>query len=162
MICVIQRVKRAEVSVNGEIVGKCEGDAEGKAGCLLVMVGISAGDREETVQRMAEKTAAMRIFEDDSGKLNLSVRDIGGSILAISNFTLCASCRRGTRPDFTGAEKPERAMALYDRYVALLQDAGVSTEKGIFGADMSIDCLLDGPVTIVLDSEKDLPVLPRS
>ena len=148
--------------MNGETVGKCETGTERKAGCLLVMVGISSGDSEETVRRMAEKTAAMRIFEDGAGRLNLSVRDVGGSILAISNFTLCASCRRGTRPDFTGAEKPERAKCLYESYAALLNEAGIRTEKGIFGADMEINCILDGPVTIVLDSEKDLPALHHS
>lgn len=158
MICVIQRAVSAAVTVDGSTVGSCSG-GDLMAGVLLVLAGIKAGDTPETVRKMAEKTAAMRIFEDENGKLGLSVRDIGGSVLAVPNFTLCSSCRRGTRPDFTMAEKPERARELFDRYVGSLRETGITVETGVFGADMAVSCRLDGPVTIVLDSEKDLPAL---
>ncbi len=158
MICVIQRAVSAAVTVNGETVGSCysfSSAAGAKPRCLLVMAGIDSGDTEETMCKMAEKITALRIFEDGTGKMSLSVKDIGGSILSVPNFTLCASCRRGTRPDFTGAERPERAKVLYEGFVKALRAAEVPVGSGIFGEHMSIDCALDGPVTIVLDSEKN-------
>lgn len=149
MVCVIQRVKRASVSVAGSEVGKC---GEG----LLLLVCAKKGDDADTAVRMADKVVRMRIFEDGDGKMNLSVTDIGGQALCVSNFTLCASCRRGTRPDFFAAEKPPLARELYETFVEAVRAGGVPTETGEFGEDMSIDCSLDGPVTIILDSEKDL------
>lgn len=149
MICVIQRVASAEVSVDGKTVGKCG------AGLLLLVCAVK-GDTEEIASKMAAKILKMRIFEDSEGKMNLSVLDIGGQALAVSNFTLCASCRRGTRPDFFAAERPPLASELYEKLVSALSEGGLHTETGVFGADMKITPVLDGPVTIVLDSEKDL------
>lgn len=155
MVCVIQRTVFADVNVDGDTVGQCGEKAGERCASLLVFAGIKAGDTEETVERMAEKILKMRIFEDENGKMNLSVKDIGGDILSVSNFTLCASCRRGTRPDFTAAEKPDRAKELYGFFLgALRKDVKVS--DGVFGADMNINTVLSGPVTIILDSEKDL------
>ncbi len=149
MICVIQRVKKASVSIRSKIVGSCENG-------LLLLVCAVKGDTEEITRKMAEKVLKMRIFEDENGKMNLSVLDTGGSALAVSNFTLAASCRRGTRPDFFAAEAPVPAKALYEDFVSALRVGGLSTETGEFGEDMIIETSLDGPVTIVLDSTKDL------
>lgn len=149
MICVIQRVSQASVAIDGNIAGSC-----GKG--LLIMVCAVQGDSESICDKMAQKVLKMRIFEDENEKMNYSVSDIGGQILAISNFTLAASCRRGTRPDFFRAEKPPLAKELYERFVKGLTDGAVHVETGEFGADMKISASLDGPVTIILDSEKDL------
>ena len=149
MICVVQRVKMASVTVDGETVGSCD------KGLLLLVCAVK-GDTDDIAVRMAEKVLKMRIFEDEQGKMNLSVTDVGGGCLAVSNFTLAASCRRGTRPDFFAAERPPLAKDLYDRFVCAIKNGGVPTETGVFGAEMNIDAALDGPVTIILDSEKDL------
>ena len=149
MICVIQRVSEASVAIGGSVVGSC-----GKG--LLIMVCAVQGDSESICDKMAQKVLKMRIFEDENEKMNYSVSDIGGQILAISNFTLAASCRKGTRPDFFRAERPPLAKELYERFVKALADGGIHTETGEFGADMKISAALDGPVTIILDSEKDL------
>jgi len=149
MIAVIQRVLTASVDADGEPAGKVEKG-------LLVLLGVKAGDTEEICLRMADKLTKMRIFEDENGKTNLSVGEVGGRVLLVSNFTLCASCRKGNRPDFFGAEKPHAANALYERFAERLRDNGLPTEMGVFGADMKIKTELDGPVTIILDSEKDL------
>lgn len=149
MIAVIQRVLNAAVTADGEPSGKTEKG-------LLVLLGVKAGDTEDICLRMADKLTKMRIFEDENGKTNLSVGEIGGGILLVSNFTLCASCRKGNRPDFFGAEKPQAANALYERFAQRLIENGLPTETGVFGADMRIQTELDGPVTIILDSDKDL------
>ena len=149
MICVIQRVKSAAVTVNGRCTGKCDGG-------LLVLVCAVKGDTGEIACKMAQKVIKMRIFEDEEGKMNLSALDIGAKVLAVSNFTLAASCRKGTRPDFFAAERPPLACELYEDFVLALRDGGLHTETGVFGEDMKISTELDGPVTIILDSEKDL------
>ena len=149
MICVIQRVLEAQVSVEGTVTGSCQ------KGLLLLVCAVK-GDTEEIAVKMAEKILKMRIFEDENGKMNLSVLDINGQALAVSNFTLAASCRRGTRPDFFAAEAPAPANELYEKLVSALREGGLPTETGVFGADMLITPKLDGPVTIILDSEKDL------
>ena len=149
MVCVIQRVNRAEVIADGVKTGQTEKG-------LLVLCGVKQGDTEEICDKIAEKLVKMRVFEDENGKMNLSAADIGASMLIISNFTLCASCRRGTRPDFFAAEKPNRANELYERFISKVNEFGVHAESGVFGADMQISTSLDGPVTIILDSEKDL------
>ncbi len=150
MICVIQRVKSASVTADGAPSGSCERG-------LLVFVCAVKGDDEDIALKMADKVLKMRIFEDGEGKMNLSPLDTGAQVLCVSNFTLAASCRRGTRPDFFAAERPPLAKKLYEDFACALAKGGLHTETGVFGADMQISCELDGPVTIVLDSEKDLP-----
>ena len=149
MIAVIQRINTASVTADGEPAGKAENG-------LFILLGVKAGDTSDICRKMADKIARMRIFEDENGKINLSVTDVGGSALVVSNFTLCASCRKGNRPDFFGAEKPDAANALYEEFSARMRENGIHTENGVFGADMTITASLTGPVTIILDSEKDL------
>lgn len=149
MICVIQRVKGASVLVDGKTVGSC-----GRG--LLVLVCAVKGDNADIARKMSDKVLKMRIFEDENGKMNLSALDINAEVLAVSNFTLAAVCRRGTRPDFFAAEKPPLARELYEELVTGLKDGGLRTETGVFGADMLINTELDGPVTVTLDSERDL------
>lgn len=150
MTAVIQRVQGASVTVEGVTAGEIEKG-------LLVLIGIKEGDGTAEVEKMAEKILKMRIFSDENGKMNRSVTDIGGEILTVSNFTLCASCRHGNRPDFFGAAKPEKAKELYECFINKISESGLKSECGIFGADMKINASLNGPVTIVLDSERDLP-----
>ena len=145
MIAVIQRVGEACVVVDGETVGKC-----GKGLCVLL--GVAKGDTESDAEALAKKIVNLRIFEDEKGKMNLSVQDVGGGILAVSNFTLLAAYKKGNRPDYMGAETPDRANELYGYFADLLGKA-VPTERGIFGADMKLNILNDGPVTIVMDSK---------
>ncbi len=148
MRAVIQRVTSASVSVDGKIVGAIEKG-------FLVLLGVGGGDSEEDSLILAKKISQMRVFEDNDGKMNRSLADIDGKILAISNFTLLADCRRGNRPDFFGAEKPERASFLYEKFIDDLDSlTGKITERGIFGADMKLSLVNDGPVTIVLNSEE--------
>ena len=146
MIAVIQRVTRAEVTVDGESVGKC-----GKG--LLVLLGVAEGDTNEDADVIVKKIPSLRIFCNEEDKMNLSLTDIGGEILAISNFTLLGNCRRGNRPDFTGAEKPTAANEMYEYFVSKLRESVAHVATGIFGADMKVDMLNDGPVTIILDSK---------
>ncbi len=145
MVAVIQRVNRAEVKVDGNTVGKC---AKG----LLILLGVAAGDTRVDADVIIKKIPSLRIFTDDDDKMNLSLTDIGGEILAISNFTLLGNCRRGNRPDYMGAEKPAAASEMYDYFVEKLRESVPHVATGIFGADMKIDVLDDGPVTIILDS----------
>lgn len=147
MKVVIQRVSHAQVETAGEVIAK------GKQG-LLLLVGITEQDTEAVVAKMAKKIVAMRIFEDTQGKLNKSVKEVGGSILSVSQFTLYADCKKGNRPSFTKAAKPEKAMVLYDTLNRLLKQEMVHVETGKFGADMKVQLVNDGPVTIVLDSEE--------
>lgn len=146
MRIVIQRVSEASVEVDGNICGQI------KKGFLL-LVGIGKGDCEDDVITMAEKISKMRIFSDENDKMNLSLADVGGEVLAISQFTLLADCRRGNRPDYFNAMPPDEANRLYELFVCEMQKRNIHTEKGIFGADMKVSLLNDGPVTIVLDSE---------
>lgn len=145
MIAVIQRVTRAEVKIDGISVGKC-----GKG--FLVLLGVATGDTREDADAIIKKIPSLRIFCNEEGKMNLSLTDIGGEILAISNFTLLGNCRRGNRPDFMGAEKPDAASEMYDYFVARLKESVPHVATGVFGADMKVDILNDGPVTIILDS----------
>lgn len=147
MKAVIQRVKRASVSVDGSVIGEIEKG-------LLVLLGVYEDDTEEDTEVLAKKTASLRIFCDDNDKMNLSVNDVVGSVLVISNFTLCADTKKGNRPSFTPAKAPEEANREYERFCRLLLENGVSkVEKGSFGADMQVELINDGPVTIVLDTE---------
>lgn len=142
----LQRVSQASVSVEGEIVGEIG------AG-FLALVGIGHGDDESIVDWMAEKTAVLRVFEDDAGKMNRSVIDVGGSVLAVSQFTLYGDCRKGRRPAFTDAADPAIAQRLYLRYVGTLKAQGVNVETGVFAADMKVSLVNDGPVTMLLERE---------
>ena len=145
MIAIIQRVNHAEVTVDGNSVGKC-----GKG--FLILLGVASGDTYADADAIIKKIPSLRIFTDADDKMNLSLNDIGGEILAISNFTLLANCRRGNRPDYMGAEKPEAASRMYDYFVDKLRESVPHVATGIFGADMKIDAQNDGPVTIILDS----------
>ena len=141
---VLQRVLNASVKVDGEIVGQID---QG----LLVLLGVGHGDSETQAKWLADKTAELRIFEDDAGKMNLSLLDVGGSALVVSQFTLLGDCRKGRRPAFTGAAEPKIANELYERYVELLAGRGIPVETGIFAADMKVSLVNDGPVTMVID-----------
>lgn len=146
MKIVIQRVLEASVAVNGETVGEI---AKG----FLLLIGVKKGDTEDDAVAMAEKISKMRIFEDENEKMNLALADVGGSVLAISQFTLCAECRRGNRPDFFNAAPPAEANALYELFMSEMRNKGIKVEKGIFGADMKVSLVNDGPVTVILDSD---------
>lgn len=141
----MQRVLSASVEVNGKMIGEC-----GRG--LLLLLGVAKGDEERDAALLASKIASLRIFEDDRGKLNLSAKDVGGSALVVSNFTLYADCVHGRRPDFMAAAGYEKAKSLYEAFVEKLQVEGLPCETGEFGADMKIHMLGDGPVTILLDS----------
>ena len=146
MIAVIQRAASASVVADGVPAGKC-----GKG--LFILCGVVDGDGEKDADILAENGAKLRIFTDANDKMNLSVTDIGGSALVVSNFTLGADVSHGNRPSFTGAAAPAIAEPLYERFCEQLQAAGVPVEKGVFGADMQIDLVADGPVTILMDSK---------
>ena len=145
MRLVIQRVREASVSVSGEEIGRC-----GRG--LMVLCGVEEGDTEQDAVYCAKKTAELRIFEDEAGKMNRSVLEIGGSVLAISQFTLLADARHGRRPSFIRAARPETAVPLYGAYCEALRAEGLAVAEGRFGADMQVSLVNDGPVTILIDS----------
>ena len=147
MRAVLQRVSSAKVDVGNETVGNID---EG----LLVLLGVEQGDNENDLNTLLDKTATLRIFEDDAGKMNRSVADIGGSLLVVSQFTLLADCRKGRRPGFTDAAAPEDADRYYQAFVSGLQDRGLHVATGRFQADMQVSLVNNGPVTIMLDSRK--------
>ena len=147
MRAVIQRVSEASVTVDQKTVG-----AIGQG--LMVLLGVAQGDTSQEAKSLAEKTAGLRIFEDDAGKMNRSVEEIGGSLLVVSQFTLLGDCRKGRRPGFTDAAPPELADQLYEEYVATLRSRGVNVATGVFRADMQVALVNDGPVTMLLDSRK--------
>ncbi len=147
MRAVIQRVLHSSVSVDGKTVGEIEKG-------LNILLGVVEGDTEAEADVLASKIAKMRIFEDENEKMNLSVTDVGGSALVISQFTLCADCRKGNRPSFSSSASPDRAKELYEYFSVQLRNNGVEkVENGIFAADMKVDIQNDGPVTIILDSD---------
>ena len=144
---VIQRVSHAEVSVDNECIGKI-----GKG--LMVLIGISDSDTEEIADRMVKKLTGLRIFEDENGKTNLDLKSVNGELLLISQFTLYADCRKGNRPSFIKAGKPDMADEMYQYIISACREAVPVVEHGKFGADMKVLLLNDGPFTIVLDSEE--------
>ena len=143
----VQRVKNASVSVDGEVIGSI-----GKG--LLVFVGVRDDDTEQIADKLTDKLSKLRIFEDQDGKTNLSVADVGGSFLVISQFTLYADMRRGNRPSFVRAGAPDMANELYEYVLKRLKDMGFETQHGSFGADMKVELLNDGPFTVMMDSDE--------
>ena len=146
MKIVVQRVSQASVKVSGEIVGEI---SQG----LLLLIGIEENDEKEDAEWLAKKILDLRIFSDEEGKMNCSVKDINGEILCVSQFTLIADYKKGNRPSFIKAAKPEKAVPLFEYFKGLIKSSGLKTESGIFGADMKVCLLNDGPVTIVMDSK---------
>lgn len=147
MRAVVQRVDKAKVTVDGKIVGEISRG-------LMVLVGVVEGDTEKDVQYLADKVTGLRIFEDEAEKMNLSVKDIGGEILSVSQFTLYGDCRKGKRPSFDKAAKPETAIVLYEKFNELCRLQNIKVETGVFGAHMLVELANNGPVTILLDSSK--------
>lgn len=144
---VIQRVTEANVKVDGEMIGEIQKG-------FLVLIGIADSDNEEIADKMIRKMTGLRIFEDAQGKTNLSLSDVDGSLLLISQFTLYANCKKGNRPSFIEAGKPGKANALYEYMIEKSRAAGLAVQTGRFGADMKVTLVNDGPFTIVLDSEQ--------
>ncbi len=147
MKIVLQRVKQASVKVKGKIVGKID-----RGLCLLV--GVKKGDSEQEAQYLAKKIVELRIFADKKGKMNLSLLDVQGEVLAVSQFTLAGSLRKGRRPSFDQAEEPARAESLFNYFVQLLRERGIRVETGIFGALMEVNLINDGPVTFILEGRR--------
>ncbi len=146
MRAVVQRVKETKLSVEGELISQIPFG-------LTVFLGVKSGDSEKQADYIAKKIAGLRIFEDEQGKMNLSVKDVGGEVLLVSQFTLYGDASHGNRPSFTLAERPERAEPLYEYTVKQLAAYGIPVKKGVFGADMQISQSNDGPVTILLECE---------
>ncbi|BCU82514.1 D-aminoacyl-tRNA deacylase [Polycladomyces abyssicola] len=146
MRIVLQRAKEARVKVEGNIVGEIDHG-------LVLLVGFTDSDDEDDLRYLAEKVVHLRIFEDEEGKMNRSLVDVKGSILSVSQFTLYGDCRKGRRPNFMAAARPEKAVVLYDRFNQLLREHGVRVETGVFGAMMQVELINDGPVTILLESK---------
>lgn len=147
MRAVVQRVSRAAVRVDGSVAGSIERG-------LLILLGVAAGDGEEQARWTADKVARLRIFEDQAGKMNRSVEDVRGGVLVVSQFTLLGDARKGNRPGFAAAARPDRANDLYQRVCALLRERGLPVAEGVFRAHMEVELTNDGPVTILLDSER--------
>lgn len=154
MKAVVQRVLKSSVTVDGKITGQI-----GKGFCVLL--GVGPDDTEQDVAWMAEKIAFLRVFEDENAKMNLSIQDVGGSILAISQFTLYGDCEKGRRPSFTGAAHPVLAKELYEVFLKSFDKWNIPVEAGIFQADMKVEILNDGPVTLILNSPARKKTTPK-
>lgn len=148
MRAVIQRVKESSVAIDGRTVGR---SARG----LMVLIGVEDGDTDKDLAYVADKVPNLRIFEDENGKMNRSLMDLGGQILAISQFTLLGDARTGRRPSFTAAARPDTAVPMYEALVEKWRSLGIHVETGVFGADMQVSLINDGPVTILLDSRRN-------
>lgn len=146
MRIVVQRSKQAQVTVGSQVTGQIE---QG----LVLLVGVTHEDTAEDCRYLAEKIAGLRIFEDDEGKMNLSVQDIGGQVLSVSQFTLYGDCRKGKRPNFMAAARPDQANELYEQFNELLRDKGLQVETGMFGEMMDVSFTNWGPVTLIVDSK---------
>ena len=147
MRAVVQRVKEADVSVDNQITGSINKG-------LMVLLGVEEGDTEADAVYMADKITGLRVFEDEEGKMNLSVKDVGGDVLAVSQFTLLGDVRKGKRPSFSKAARPDEANRLYRHFIDLVEERDVKTQEGVFQAEMLVRIYNDGPVTILLDSKK--------
>lgn len=145
MKVVVQRCRKASVTVDGKVVGAIDRG-------LMLLVGVTHEDTEQDAKFAADKVAGLRIFEDGDGKMNLSVQDVGGAILSVSQFTLYGDCRKGRRPNFMAAARPEHAEPLYERFNALLREQGLTVETGVFGAMMDVGLVNDGPVTLIVET----------
>ena len=145
MRAVLQRVGSARVLVGGDEVGAISGG-------LLVLLGVAPADSADQARWMADKIVGLRVFADEDGKMNRDVQEAGGGVLVVSQFTLFADCKKGRRPSFTGAATPEVAIPLYEAFVAAIRAHGIRVETGRFGADMRVELVNDGPVTLILDS----------
>ncbi|NMM51763.1 D-aminoacyl-tRNA deacylase [Paenibacillus aquistagni] len=146
MKIVVQRAKDAKVVVEGQTVGQIDKG-------FMLLVGVTHEDTEQDVNWLADKIVGLRVFEDEAGKMNHSVQDIGGAILSVSQFTLYGDCRKGRRPNFMAAARPDQAEQLYERFNDRLRSHGLTVETGRFGAMMDVSFINDGPVTLILDSE---------
>jgi len=147
MRSVVQRVKRAKVTVDNEIIGSIDHG-------IMLLFSVEDNDEEKDLEYMCDKVVNLRIFEDDDGKMNKSLVDVKGSILVVSQFTLHGDARKGRRPSFITAARPEKAIPLYEKFIQNMKDQGINTQTGKFGADMQVELVNDGPVTILLDSKK--------
>ncbi|MGA9224975.1 MAG: D-aminoacyl-tRNA deacylase [Mesobacillus sp.] len=146
MRLVVQRSKEAKVTVDGEVTGSI---VKG----FVVLVGVTHEDKVEDAAFLAEKVANLRVFEDEAGKMNLSLLDVGGEILSVSQFTLYGDCRKGRRPNFMNAAKPDQALSIYEAFNRFLNEKGIKVETGVFGAMMDVQLTNDGPVTLIIDSK---------
>lgn len=146
MRAVVTRVRSASVTIGGETVGKI-----GRG--FLILLGVAPGDGEAQCRKIAEKALGLRVFEDEAGKMNLGLEQVGGQVLVVSQFTLCGDCKKGRRPSFTGAAGPELGERMYERFLALCREMGYEPQHGRFGADMQVASVNDGPVTILLDTD---------
>ncbi len=147
MRAVLTRVKSASVAIDGETVGEI---GQG----FLILLGIGPEDTEEKCRYLAEKALSLRIFEDENGKMNLGLADVGGQVLVVSQFTLYGNCRKGRRPSFTDAANPQLGNALYEKFLACCEELGYPPQHGQFGADMQVESVNDGPVTLILDTDQ--------
>lgn len=147
MRAVVTRVRSASVTIDGQVVGQI-----GRG--FLILLGVGPEDGEAQCRRLAEKALGLRVFEDEAGKMNLGLEQVGGEVLVVSQFTLYGNCRKGRRPSFVGAAGPELGNAMYERFLALFGELGFPPQHGRFGADMQVASVNDGPVTILLDTDE--------
>ena len=147
MRAVLTRVKSASVSIDGETVGKI---GQG----FLILLGVGPEDTQEKCRYLAEKALSLRVFEDENGKMNLGLGDVGGQVLVVSQFTLYGNCRKGRRPSFTEAAPPQLGNALYEKFLSVCEELGYPSQHGRFGADMQVESINDGPVTLILDTDQ--------
>ena len=147
MRAVLTRVKSASVTVDGSVIGQI---GQG----FLILLGVTHEDTEAQAVKLADKLMGLRIFEDENGKINRSLEDVGGQVLVVSQFTLYGNCKKGRRPEFLAAARPEIATPLYEKFIALCRDKGFSVETGEFGAEMLVESVNDGPVTLIVDTDQ--------
>lgn len=147
MRAVLTRVKSASVTVDGSVIGQI---GQG----FLLLLGVTHEDTEAQAVKLADKLMGLRIFEDENGKMNRSLEDVGGQVLVVSQFTLYGNCKKGRRPEFLAAARPEIAIPLYEKFIALCRDKGFSVETGEFGAEMLVESVNDGPVTLIVDTDQ--------